>query len=352
MEIYFNSMYTDNTLADLNEYVKKYTAENIVLVLDTNICIYLRDFYNRPMEIVNRQDIWPKVRQLLKDIEILDLEVDYSLGIEEACRNLKDFSLDRDKLTEMYQCINSLFELDYIQMLQHSQLIKVNELKKDTTKREMTKIEALTQPSQFKNLVSNTYASVLKLYLLENFDVESTQLEKMKKYLDFISEEIDIIGIAEVVFASHYLSGNSAIASLIHKESKKKPERVIHALWNASIDLTMPALVGVKGMKDNKLTIFVTADGAINEIINGMYIKTVISDKLNDKYLPLIEVNFESSNWSNDDNFIIQEYYKVIQEKRMSRIIKSNINITEHLNKVKDICEILEKELIDKLDKI
>ena len=173
-------------------------------------------------------------------IEHYDLEVDYSIGIEEACRNLNNFSVNYEKLTEMHCYVSSLFSLDYFQMLEHSKLVKVNSPIKDKSERQNTKIQGLLQPSQFQGLLFNTYATLLKLYLLDRFENKLSKVDKMILFLDFLEKEVGILGGSDIMFGSHYLSGNNEIKKLIHK-TKNTEELKIHSLWNAAIDLTLPA---------------------------------------------------------------------------------------------------------------
>ena len=46
MKIYYSSMFTRETINSIDHLVKLVENNRILLCLDTNICIYLRDLYN------------------------------------------------------------------------------------------------------------------------------------------------------------------------------------------------------------------------------------------------------------------------------------------------------------------
>ena len=55
----------------------------------------------------------------------------YSLGVEESCRNLKNFKINYDKVNETVNILRALFDMDFLQIIEHSKLIQFSEPAKD-----------------------------------------------------------------------------------------------------------------------------------------------------------------------------------------------------------------------------
>jgi hypothetical protein len=338
-------MYIDEEINHLEQVVEKYGAHNIELILDTNICIFLRDFYNQPNSIIMKSDgAWEALKKLLFCIEHYDLEVDYSIGMEEACRNKNDFSVNYGKANEMHRHISTLFSMDYFQMLEHGKLVKVNSPTKDKSERQNTKIQGLLQPGQFHGLLFNTYATLLKLYLLNRLEIKLSKVEKMVAFLDFLEKEVDMLGGSDIVFGSHYLSGNDEIKKLIHN-TKNTEELKIHSLWNAAIDLTMPTLVGMRFIKDKAIPIFVTGDKVLWYIFNSMKMRMLFINGDKSAHPPFIELNFENAGWTKAEYRIINSYHKQILERRKYKFVFQDFDFEQHLIKMRDLCYRLENEL-------
>lgn len=100
----------------------------------------------------------------LKNAITNNLILDFSLGAEEACRNKNNFQINFEKLIDMNQSIETLLGMDYLEVLEHSKLIKADEQIKDNSKKEKT------------NLLFINYSCLLKMYLLDKNRKEETNV--------------------------------------------------------------------------------------------------------------------------------------------------------------------------------
>ncbi|OKA27497.1 hypothetical protein [Bacillus cereus] len=242
MKFRYSSMYIREDIGSIGELVEILNPSAIQLQLDTNICIYLREFYRTPSQTIVNKVLWDELKKFFMHIEQYNVSIDYSLGVEESCRNLNNFKINYEKLDETVDILSDLFKMDFLQIIEHSKLIQFSEPVKDKSKRKSSKAESLEQESSFQNLVILSYACLLKLYLIYNDVTESSNVKKMINYIDFLSNEINIMSLTHVVYGNLLLSGHPNAVSLIHS-SKKTIPHFIHGIWNAALDLTLPTLV-------------------------------------------------------------------------------------------------------------
>lgn len=344
MKVYYSSMYIYKTIYSSDELVKEIDVKAIELYLDTNLCIYMRDFYKEPSSITKREDIWQELRDLLKFIESNDILVDFSIGIEEACRNKSNFEINLEKMLDMNKSINDLFNMNYFEMLEHGRLVKFDKQIKDTTQKEVTKINSLDANSIFQNSLFVNYACLLKMYLLDKEPSGLSRDQLMISFLDFLENEVDLFSTSIVVFAHYYFSGNASIRKIIHK-SKKIAEEKIHALWNASIDLVLPTLVSKKLIESNIVPVFVTADEALWNIFNSMKIRVTISDGNKFAHPPFVEVDLSNTLWTDEELILINTYYNKIMERRKYKFVFNNFDQEKLLQNLRVLCKRLEDQL-------
>ncbi|MGG4214010.1 hypothetical protein [Paenibacillus sp. FSL L8-0638] len=327
------------------DLVNKVDIKLVELIPDTNICIYLRDLYKEPSSIVKREAIWNELRDLLRNIENNDVLIDYSLGIEEACRSLSNFEINFDKLNDMKNSIKHLFEMNYFEMLEHSKLIKFDPPIKDQTFKSPSKLDSLESVSTFQGLLFVNYACLMKLFLLRNSNPSENNADLMIDYLRFVQSEVDLFSTSTTLFAHFYMSGNSSITNLLHKSKSKKIEDRIHTFWNAAIDLTFPALVSQQFIKNNTIPVFVTADERLRQIFDAMKIRVMINNGSEIALPPLVEVDLSKTNWSNTELDKINRYYDKIMFSRKLKFINGSFNEEKLINKLRALCLLLEKEI-------
>lgn len=344
MKIYYSSQYINEKNIQLENIVKMYGSRNIILYFDTNLCIYLRDLYREPQSIVLKDDnTWEEIKKILYNIDLYNLDVDFSIGIEEACRNKEGFAINVYKANEMFTCIESLFSMDYLKILSHSKLIKYEPAFKDKTNRPPTKIQGLGQESIFQLLLFHSYAVLLKLCILDKYETSISRAEKMIRFLDFLELEVDVIDASSVVFAYHFLTENSKFKKLIHK-TRNIEEFKIDSIWNAAIDLTLPAIVSHKLIKNNKIPVFATSDKLLWNVFEKLKIRTLFTDGDSSIIPPFVEMDFSEANWSESDYRIISNYENEIHKRRKYKYVGKKLDYETHTEKMRLICYKLETE--------
>lgn len=345
MKFFYSSLYIHETLSSFEDLKNKIDPKLIELYLDTNICIYLTKFYKEPSSFVSVTDnISEELLSLLKNIEMNDLLVDFSLGLEEACRELSDFEINISKFHDMNNAIRSLFEMNYFKMLQHSKLIKFEPFIKHETRKTNSKTNSLESASSFQQLLFVSYACLLKMYILDKKKDSKSNTQLIIEYFDFVEKEIDIFSTSITIFAHYYFSGNNKIRRLIHK-TKNNAEEKLHAIWNASLDLTFPALVSQKFIKDKIIPIFVTADENLWLIFDSMKMKVMFTNGTEVALPPFLEVDLSRTNWTQAELQEIDKYYYGIMERRKYKFVINNFNQEELINRMRILCFNLEKEL-------
>ena len=136
-------------------------------------------------------------------------------------RNLDNFEINKDKVKEALNNIGALFDMDFLQIIEHSKLIQFSEPAKDTSQRQSSKMASLNQPSSFQNLMFLSYACLLKLYLIYNDTTEPSNSKKMINYLDFLSNDVDLMSVAHISYGNLLLSGYPGAKDLIHRRRKR-----------------------------------------------------------------------------------------------------------------------------------
>lgn len=346
MKFLYSSMFIHEDISDIETFVNNIGNDKVVFILDSNICIFLRDFYKVPNTITPRTEIWNELKKLLYLIDYNDLEVDYYLGLEESSRSKSNFEIIEDKFFDTFSALRKLFSMDYLQMIEHSKLIKFVEPIKDNSSKQPSKMKALEQDGVFQNHLFLNYACLLKLYLLVEEKNKWTNIDKMKLYLDFLEKDLDVLGAANILFGHLILSGESKASKLIHPQ-KKKREEVIHAIWNAAIDLTFPVLVTRKFFDRTKVPVFVTADKKCWEIFKSLKMRAMITDNNGLATAPFVEMDLSDTLWNKKELLDINQYHDTIIERRKYYNITRNKKIPEYLDAIRTTCYSLEKELCE-----
>ncbi|MGP1906812.1 hypothetical protein ACTSEZ_01485 [Metabacillus sp. JX24] len=344
MNFHFSSMYVRQKIESIEELTNFLDPSEIQLYLDTNICIYLREFYRQPSKTITDEVLWNELKKLLRHIEQYDIEVDYSIGVEESCRNLNNFEINEEKFNETINILIALFEMDFLQMIEHSKLVKFSEPVKDTTERISSKVESLEQQSLFQNLMFLSYACLLKLFLIYNDTAEPSNAKKMINYLDFLSNEVDLMSISHIIYGNLLLSGHPQAIKLIHPK-KKTVQHFLHGIWNASLDLTLPTLVSKKFISDKKVPVFVTRDELLWLIFDSMKVKYMFSNGNKSTHPPFIEIDFTKFKWSIEELHQITAHHDKIQEKRLFNFIVQSESMEDRLDRLRSLCFVLENNL-------
>ncbi|WP_315794980.1 hypothetical protein [Paenibacillus sp. BIC5C1] len=345
MKFYYSSLYIHETLSSFEDIKNKIDLQLIELCLDTNICIYLTRFYKEPSNLLGQKDnTLEELLSLLKNIEMNNLLVDFSLGLEESCRELSNFEINMSKFRDMSNAIRSLFEMDYFQMLQHSKIIKFEPFIKHETLKTDSKTNSLESVSSFQRLLFVSYACLLKMYILDKQKESKSNTQLITEYFEFVEKEVNIFSASTTIFAHYYFSGNNKIRKLIHK-TKNNDEDRLHAIWNASLDLTFPTLVSQKLLKDKIVPVFVTADENLSLIFDSMKMKFMVANENEAALPPFLEIDYTRTNWTQVELQEINNYYDRIMERRRYNFVFNNFDQEEVINRLRILCFNLEKEL-------
>jgi hypothetical protein len=342
MAIYYSSMYVREVISDFDELVNRNIHKQMKIYVDANICIYIRDFIREPQTIISREDIWDDLKIFFWNVKQYNMCLDYSFGIDEASRNKNNFEINYEKLDEMVKNIDKFSRMSYSELLEHSNLSINNRPAKDQTSKSKTKIDSLEKVSEFQKLLYITYASLLKLYILDKNKQSESNTKLMMRYIDFLDEEVNLINISNLAFAYHYFN-EGKIKKIIHSK-QKATEDIIHTLWNAAIDLTLPTLVSIKlkliGSKT--IPIFVTSDESLWLFFNTLKVNTLFTyqGKVG-IFPPFIEVDLSQTNWKQIELNTLKQYYR--DKKRIYKALK-RIDEIDFIDKMRNISRNLELE--------
>ncbi|WLD93802.1 hypothetical protein [Alkalihalobacillus sp. AL-G] len=327
MKFYFSNMHDYLIFEKITDILQTNYSDQIVFYLDTNICINLRDLYDIPSEFKQRNNgtVFKETLFFLREIKKNNIKLNYQFGIEEACRSKQNFQLNVNKLIEMKTSIDNILSMDYLEILEHSLLIRQNNQIKDNTVIQNSKFESLNQDSSFKDLVTVMYTALLKLYLL-NMNHNKEKFELMIDYLNFLDKELNLVSPSYALLGHYYLSETSNMKKIIHPR-KKEFKEIIHAIWNTSIDLSLTVLIPSKIQNDKGIPIFVTADERLYKIFDCIKIRAIFNSGNNSILPPMVEVDLSKIEW-NDQEFklISQEEDKIMNNriKRVHQLLQKN----------------------------
>ncbi|MDA1795663.1 hypothetical protein [Bacillus cereus group sp. BY8-1LC] len=356
MPLMYSSPVTKETgFIDLKKFLTE-KNENFILVLDSNVCIYLEDYFKNPIDTINR---WKKSNpelltdffEMIKTVREYNLEFQIHQALNENCRNIsQDYSLNVEKFVTKQDYILSILEDFPLKEVLYPNKPFESEHNINHLKQIMEPIvKNLDNPKVTLNLLLS-YICTLKLRLLiENRDLKKH--EKLRNYYDFMSKTVNIISLAHfgtaiLTFSDFKLKNGKGMASLIHTKKKKnysKRESFIQAIWNAAIDFAWVIEVCQEADYE-KTPIFVTNDFALNEIMQRynmiLRIKDIQSapvfarydysgikfDSQFTKELNMIEEELTLRH-ANIDNII----YNFNQQKNNNKIMQRLLSIKEEL---------------------
>jgi hypothetical protein len=317
MSATYSSAFLDKQVNSINDLIRLVSPYKVKLVLDTNICISLREFYQRPNMLP--KDTWEFLKQFIYDVHINNMLIDYSLGCEEACRSSSNFQINEAKLNQMVKHLNLVFEMSYEQLLsyRHSE-IDISPIK-DETQKPNTKIGAINEPSSFQNIMLINYVGLLKAFLIHKYDYDDN-MSKLLRYYDFLDREVDVVGHSSLMFGIYFFGGDSSVRKLLIKKYNNIAQ-LLHNILNAAIDLTFLTLVTNRYVVNEYIPVFATRDIGLGVMFKTMKLRFAITDEHQLKNLPqIVQGNYPTHVWSDAEIKKIDDYIKTLS---MSRIYKS-----------------------------
>lgn len=340
MGLFYTSPFIKQQITSPNHLVSLIPKNKITLVLDTNICIYLRDFYQSPLNL--KSETWELLREFLFNVEYHDFEVNFGLGCEEACRSKETFEVNEEKREQMTHQIKKVFDMNFAEMLQYKEAMIFHKSVRDESNKSQTKLKSFNEDDDFQRFILLAYTCLLKLYLLDK-EMESeesiSKTDQIIKYIDFMEQEMDLIGLSCLIFGIHFFAGNMKIRRILYKKNNK-PKTIkdwIHSIWNASIDLVFPNFVSMHSNGAQIIPVFVTNDVALWNIFEIMKFKILNTN--GDKIMNIpqfMEIDYPKEGLEESDITKIDNYINRMMLRRMYKMIErpSNSEIVERIRKV------------------
>ena len=316
-QLYFTSSLIPNKLfLSLEELFEHIKHQEILLVFDTNIVVYYRDFFlNSNKFITSNKSTYYSIRYLVEQISRYDLEVNGTFGVEESSRSKSDFKLNMEKVYQTHRAVMSILAMNidsfdkFIKEDFSEDEIKTN---KDYP---FSKIDSLKEESSFQNLHIISYLAALKIFILKNQIEENTitPSEAYLFFLDFVIEEVDCIAATINQYALHLFGGVDFFKLILMPKGNISIEETLDQLFTGAIDLVYPTIVNksqdlypIPNKLEKMIPVLVTADrrlATLHSRINTKFILETSSIKDGINYNPeLTEIVFyEKTKWSKAD---------------------------------------------------
>jgi hypothetical protein len=284
LEIYCSSSFIDKceTLTTLLQKYKEY-SNNIVFILDTNLCILFREFYNSPLKFKIKKEYkesYQIIKKLHSMLYLYRNNIICALAIDESSRTLDDFSLNHDKQRNANIAVQYLLQMNPYQFEKFALTVKPSNEIKDSSQKSNSKINALKQDIPYIEYLRVIYVCMLKLYLLKR--INSENICKYKEFLDFIDKEIDLTISQVTAFAVFYVFDEyGSIKKILDKKGAKSFSEVLHNIWNASIDMYFITFTRMLVTR-NELPVLVTSDKNLYKLDSMMkYLRISFDEKGN-----------------------------------------------------------------------
>lgn len=315
--IYYSSQFLpNNTYTTLEELGKDVDLSKVVLVLDANLVIYLRDFFLDPKLFISRfpdSGILTDIRTLLKEIHQYKLDpsrINSGLGANESSRSKSDFSLNYAKYIQTEATVEYLLNQGYVSwdwLLEHKPPTPAISLQEEDYPDSM--IPLLSTESEYQHHLILMYLFAIKLICLF-YDAERGNLSNKEAYFEltrFMRQEVNIRSLYMQWFALHLLGGDNDFKSILFPKPKEPENRKLHKIFSGSLDLAYPTLVNQvvwqQFPKQETIPVFLTADKRLSRLHQLVQTKIMYESDQNGSYYP--EVCFcepnSRLNWSKQD---------------------------------------------------
>jgi hypothetical protein len=290
-----------------------------MFVIDTNFAIMVREF------VVNEEEFKKNYSNMHDDfINTIDLirnnfhRIIYQYSCEEASRSKTTGNINLEKYKLMTKCFEKVFQID----VDTYPISNTNEITVpiNSSKIPLLKINGLFQAASVIN-----YVMLLKAFILNHFDEEKTNKEKVISFLVFMEKEAKIFSPVTQTFAIHYFGKDSNILKKVKKGNGF--EGVLNKLYAAAIDLTLPTIAAqlseITGY--NEIPIFVSFDQGINTIFDSLLIDKLGETPSGDIVPGYTQRIFYTSGWNDKEIIEFIEYGQKLQ-KNTQRKGKRNLN--------------------------
>ncbi|WP_213646190.1 hypothetical protein [Paenibacillus lautus] len=331
----FSSAWVDGRINDIDDLILKNSDKEFMFIIDTNFAVmaryYVTDRESSNEYYYNQKDEFEKVINIVKKTAS---RVIYALACEEASRSKSTGNIDPEKYKLMVDCLGKVFDIEF-----RNDLLSKNEQINEDVR--FSKAPLLLKNGLFKSQTAISYTTILKAYLLKNFD-DREKKTKIKEMFHYIADEINVFSPVSTSFVIHYLGEE---ATILKKTSPSIGlEKILNKLYAASIDMLMPTqasqLAEISGYQE--VPIFITFDKGMKLLFDSLLVMGEHRLDSGTKVPEYSTMIFYSSGWKDPDIIELCQYAQQVQ--RNKRKIR---NSQEHeLVRLKSLATDLEKLLM------
>ncbi len=345
MPLYFTSTYLPNKVySTLEDVFKEIPSKNVLLVFDSNIVIYYRDFYLNPKSYSeskdeNRKSIYKNLRYLSQSIFEYNLNVNATLGVDESSRNNSNFKINKEKQLQTHNILTELLYLNFKKFDKFIQNKKVEEPIKNVDEFPNSMYDRLDSECFYIDHLIFGYLTSLQIQiLLKEIQNGKNKLTAMFELIDFMIT-LDCFAVIFFNLGLH-LFGDKEDKLKFRKILFKNNKNILRKTFNGTIDLILPTLVNHipnylhKLSKSQAIPVFVTFDSRISKLHSLMRAKVIIqNNSFNFNYEPeLVKIDYSSNlKWTQNE---LDEIYRRVQLYMIQRVQKERKINSYHLKEI------------------
>lgn len=306
----FATTWVDGKIDNIENLIKKNPGRSFMYVLDTNFCIYAREY-------CQNKDAFQKTHSSIAN-DFIDTATYirnnprltiYQYGCEEASRTKRTGDIDEPKYKMMVECLNQVLNTNFPDEL-HSTQQSSNECDASS------KVLLLKNNGLFKLTTTFTYATLLKAIIIKKIDNIKNKEEALFKLIHYLTEDLDTVSPMAISFGFHFFANETNILKNI--SIKDKPIKIFDGLYAAAIDLALPTICAQLSETTlyQEIPLFVTFDKGIKLIFDSLVINGK-TEWFDDVCIPAYEFKiFYSSGWTGREIMQAGEKIKHIIESR------------------------------------
>lgn len=311
---------------------KKETGEEIILVLDSSVCIDIRNFVDGKQK--TNAD-FNKMINLIEYAQKNKIETFSLYALLESCYDRTTLEIDSKKFIEFKNKIDFAFSIP---------AEKIKEFGSNFTTYISNLETYQINNNALKLLIDERlnifYAALLKIAMISKKGLSSKFAERnINEFVDWMLHDLDVILGAEYMLAQQIFGGNSKFQTMLKLGSTK--ERMLKAAWGTAWDFLhskfsrnkeqISILVGRK-----VYPIFVTKDESLSELISP---QVTFNHRNVGSNFSITEKNKYPNNYSDE---FMQQLNQRMFEISLARIGKAP---AIDINKTKNIIIDLEEKL-------
>jgi len=253
----FATTWVDGKIDNIENLIKKNSDRTFMYVLDTNFCIYAREYcQNEDAFQISHASVVNDFLDTANYIRNNPRLTIYQYGCEEASRAKRTGDIDEQKYKIMVKCLNHVLNTNFSDELLSTQLTSI---KCDAS----SKVPLLKNNGLFKLTTTFTYATLLKAIIIKKIDKINDKEEALFKFIRYLSDDLDTVSPMAISFGFHFFANETNILKNIN--IKDDPSKIFDRLYAASIDLALPTICAQLSETTvyQEIPLFVTFDKGI-----------------------------------------------------------------------------------------